>query len=367
MSEYKIPRPTADATGEYRKPLPPGTLIVDKSGVTYKIKAEPVGFGGSALIYRAERAGSLRNFILKECYPFSKKFFFTRDNAVVRADSADAQAQKHLALIKDNMIRESEIGQRLANESGRTVAAWEALNVDKIICGGETFDGAASCFIVMEQADDGQNRGWFLKDLLAECSAPAQTDAPLRNGGNPSPFVAACIIEELLKSLRDIHKAGYIHGDINDANFFLMGHDPATGDIGVGQLLDFGNALKLEADGLTAPVKNIFSTPGYWSPEILNQTDNLRLTPATDIYSVGCLMLYLFKGMRYKKACGRTLAKSFNVDVFVPVKKVMACGYRREAALVFRKILVNALQKNPRERRHCPARRKIFWKRDNIP
>ena len=129
-----------------------------------------------------------------------------------------------------------------------------------------------------------------------------------------------------------------------------MGHDVKNADIGVGQLLDFGNALKLEADGKTAPIKNIFSTPGYWSPEILTQAEGLRLTPTTDIYSVGCLMLYLLKGMRYKKACGRTLAKNFSVDIFVPVKKIMTCGYRREAAGVFRKILAKALQHNPQDR-----------------
>lgn len=352
MSEYKIPCPIADANGvkEYRVPLPPGTLIIDKRGVSYKIKNDTVDFGGSSLIYRAEREGSLRKFILKECCPFSQEIFFTRENKVVCAADNDTKAQEYLSVIKENMVRESEIGQLLANETGRTVAAWEALNVDKIISDGKTFDGADSCFIVMEQVDDGQKRGWFLKDLLAECAAPAQVDAPLRNGGLPSPFVATCIIEELLKSLRDIHKAGYIHGDINDANFFLMGHDPANADIGVGQLLDFGNALKLELDGMTAPVKNLFSTPGYSSPEILNRTDDLRLTPATDIFSVGCLMVYLFKGMLYKKIYGKTIAQNFDLDISVPVKKVVTCGYRREAALVFKKILARALQKNPQER-----------------
>lgn len=345
MTEYKIPRPLGN---EDRTPLAVGTLIRDKRGVTYTIKNEEIGFGGSAIIYKAAREGSLRNFILKECYPCSKKFNFIRENGIVRGENVEAE--KYLAVVKENMLRESQIGQLIANETGRTLAAWESLQVDEIISDGKTFDGAGSFFIVMEQATDGENRGWFLKDLLSECSEPTQDDLPLRNGGNPAPYVAACIIEELLKSLRDIHNAGYIHGDINDANFFLMGHDVKNGDIGVGQLLDFGNALKLEADGKTAPVKNIFSTPGYWSPEILTQSDELRLTPATDIYSVGCLMLYLLKGMRYKKACGRTLAKNFSIDIFVPVKKIMSCGYRREAASVLRKILAKALQHNPQDR-----------------
>ena len=346
MSEYKFPRPTSNE--DSRTPLAVGTLIKDKRGTTYTIKNEAVGFGGSAVIYEAAREGSLRNFILKECYPCSRDFNFVRENGIVRGETSEAE--EYLSRVKENMRRESQIGQLIANETGRTLAAWEDLQVEKIISDGKIFGGADSYFIVMEQATDGENRGWFLKDLLAECSEPVQDDAPLRNGGNPAPNVAACIIEELLKSLRDIHNAGYIHGDINDANIFFMGHDVKNGDIGVGQLLDFGNALKLEADGKTAPIKNIFSTSGYWSPEILTQAEGLRLTPATDIYSVGCLMLYLLKGMRYKKACGRTLAKNFSIDVFVPVKKIMTCGYRREAAGVFRKILAKALQHNPQDR-----------------
>lgn len=344
-----MPRPTGEIV-DNRTPLPVGTEIISASGVSYKIKDTPVSFGGSALIYRAQRKGSLRNFILKECYPRSKEFDFVRDPESWLVRPADDAAEKFFDLVKTNMRRENQIGQLIANQTGRTVAAWENINAVTFVLDGRAFDASKSFFIVFEEVGGTKYSGWFLKDLLDECAKSAQNDAPLRRGGLPAPQTAAAVMEELLKALRDIHRAGYVHGDINDANFFLMGCDPSNGDIGVGQLLDFGNAFKLEADGKTLPIENIFSTAGYWSPEILESEGALRLSAATDVYSAGCLMLYLFKGMRYKKACGRTLAKNFSATTFVPLKKIIQCGYRREAAILFSKILAKALAHNPADR-----------------
>lgn len=334
-----------------RTPLPADTVLISAGGIRYKIKNAAVGFGGSALIYRVSREGSLRNFILKECYPFSKQFGFVRDiNKNICPVALDAESEKYFSLVKSNMNRENKIGQLIANQTGRMVAAWENLDVRKAIIDDKEFDAAGSYFIVLEEATGSENRGRFIQDLLDECAKPVQDDAPFRTGGLPAPAVAACIMEELLKALRDVHKAGYVHGDINDSNIFLMGCDFQSGDTGVGQLLDFGNAFKLEADGKTLPIENVFSTSGYWSPEILESKGAIRLSAATDIYSAGCLMLYLLKGMRYKKVYGRNLAKNFSVSTFVPVKKIMQCGYRREAAVLFGKILSKALAYNPEDR-----------------
>ena len=345
MKSHKFPSPRDD---DQRIPLPPGTLIKDKCGIIYKIKNTEVKAGGSALLYQVEREGSLRNFVLKECYPRSKDFNFVRKNGVVYSE--DEQGESELDIVKKNMRRENEIGQLIANKTGRTVAPWETLTAEQIVIEGKVFPATDSCFIVMEQAMDGETRGLFLNDLLAECALPVEESAPLRTGGVPAPFVAARIIEELLKSLRDVHFSGYIHGDINDVNFFLMGAVLENADIGVGQLLDFGNSFRLESDGKTAPIKNVFSTYGFGSPEIFANTGEIRLSPATDIFSVGALMLYLLKGMRYKNVCGKNLVKNFSVEIFLPVKKLLKYGYRREAAVLFRKILAKALSFKPEDR-----------------
>ena len=334
-----------------RKFLPAGTELVEKNGTCYKIFRAIAG-GGSSIVYEAEQVGNLKIFILKECYPSSTKYSFVRkDEVVCPADENDSDAKNFLEGVKKNIERENETGQIISNRTGRTVAPWGKLNVAKIIIDGKSYEAADSLFIVMERAtDDEKMRGIFLKDLLDECAAEPESSSPLRVGGVPAPPVATKILEELLKSLRDIHEAKFIHGDINDANFFLMGHDFKSGDIGVGQLLDFGNARKILDDGKTAPIKDVFSTPGYWSPEILSRTEEgLRLTAATDIYSVGCLMLYLFYGMKYKKARGKDLAVSRRVSL-VSVPEAMRHGYRREAAILFREILGKALKFKPEER-----------------
>lgn len=351
MIGYELPRP-AGKNYDDRKPLPAGSEIISTNNICYTVKDTPVGFGGSALIYRVSRAGSLRNFIVKECYPLSKNFRFFReaDGGIVRPAQDDIEAKKYFNIVKENMHRENKIGQLIANQTGRAVSAWENLEVAKIIINGQDVDATGSYFIVLEEATGSEERGWFLKDLLNECAKPKQDNAPLRTGGLPAPQVVVSIMAELLKALRDVHRAGYIHGDINDANFFLMGCDPQNGDIGVGQLLDFGNAFKIEPDGKTLPIENVFSTSGYWSPEILESTGVLQLTAATDVYSAGCLMLYLLKGMRYKKVYGENLAKNFSVATFLPVKRIMQYGYHREAAILFNKILAKALAYSPDER-----------------
>lgn len=333
--------------------LPVGTKLVEANGTRYEIRREIAG-GGSAVVYEAEQEGSFRAFVIKECYPRSKNFGFVRKDGkgvVVPANPDDPKNVDYLNLIKKNIEQENEIGQLVANQTGRTIAAWGKLNVAKIIIGKDSIDAADSLFILMERVtDDEKRRGIFLQDLFDECKKPPTEEFPLRNGGCPSAYVAANVIEELLKSLRDIHAAGYIHGDINDSNFFLMGHDFKSGDIGVGQLLDFGNAKKLLANGKTAPIKDVFSTPGYWSPEILLRgNEPLILTPATDIYSVGCLMLYLFYGMDYKDACGENLAASKKSPA-VSVPEAIRHGYRKDAAVLFRKILSKALKFKPEER-----------------
>lgn len=333
-----------------RKPLPPNTIITDRHGVRYMIKAGKVVGGGSALIYRVEREDTRRNLILKECYPRSRtsnRFF--REGVVVRA--ANEEAQREFALVKENMRRECTIGQLLSAVTSRVIGAWYNFVAAEIVIDGKTFNAAENFFVVMEQADNDANiRGWFLSDLLEECARPAQIDAPFRNGGLPSAFVSTCVIELLLKALRDINEAGCLHGDINDANIFFAGCDAASGDLGLGQLIDFGNTLELDFEGKTAPIDKIFSTNSFGAPEIFERTESVTLTRAADIFSVGCLMLYLLKGFSFRDVYGREQLNDFPVDTFVTADELICRGYRPKAAELFRKILRKALRHEPAQR-----------------
>lgn len=332
-----------------RSPLPGGTILVGKNGIRYTLAEGSVGRGGSALVYPALREGSGRLFVIKECYPLSDRCEFVRRNWVVCPKGEDDGAE-YLELLKAGFSRENEIGQAIANRTGRVIAAWETLDVREIIVGGTSFSPGDGAFLVMEQAEGalGQ-RGWFLRDLLDECARSKQDGRPLRCGGLPEPYVVVRIMEELLKALRDVHRAGYLHGDVQEGNLFFMGPAPETGDIGVGQLLDFGTARPLGSDGLTLPVtdRRVFSTPGYRPPEILTGNDGtLRLSPAADVYSAGCLMLYLIKGMSFKEAWGEDVALAGGLTRRGAERR----GFREEAAGLAIELLDKALSSHPGDR-----------------
>lgn len=339
-----------------RIPLPAGTQIIDGNGIKYVVRHGNIGSGGSSLIYRASRTNSKRLFVIKECYPVYGDGRLTRRNGVVcPTDPDDIEAVNYLQRMKQKMMRENAISQRIANVSGRVIAPTEDFNAVKIVMNGNTFDAAGSFFIVMEQltfnaSASKKNRGRFLKDLLTECSKPPDKARPLRNGGLPSPYTVARVMEELLKPLNDIHTAGYIHGDIQTENFFLLGYDPNFGDIGVGILLDFGNARRLEPDGKTAPIvdKQIYGTSGFCSPEMFfNNDGTLRLSPATDIFSAGCFLFYLVKGFDFKDTWGEDLISSFSISLPLYDDELLKAGFSKRAANLLKKILTQALEFEP--------------------
>ncbi|MBO4401118.1 MAG: tetratricopeptide repeat protein [Selenomonadaceae bacterium] len=340
-------------TKDGRVPLPAGAVIVGAGGERYTLQ-EAVGGGGSALIYRATKSNSRRLFVVKECYPVANLYKFVRENYVVcPEESGNELAIERLEFYKSNMALENEVGQTIAASTKRIVASWEDLNAREIIVDETHYDATGSFFIVMECMSREKENGWFLSDLLEECAHPASKNYPLRTGGLPAPYVVVCIMEEVLKSLRDVHRAGYIHGDIQDANFFLMGNDLKTGDIGVGMLLDFGNARKLLEDGKTAEFadREIFATLGYCAPEIIYDNDGtLRLTPAADIFSAGCLFLYLLRGMDYRDNWGGDLINLLGNGRIFSVKNALKRGYGRDAAFLLEEILETALSLEPEKR-----------------
>ena len=345
-----------------RIPLPKGTVLIGESGIRYTLTESSVGKGGNSLVYPAVREGSGRLFAIKECFPLSDEHEFIRRNWVVCAEEDSGTAAKYLEARKAGMALENEVGQAIANCTGRAIAPWETLHAQKLIVDGNTFDATGGAFVVMERAKEtigeGEGsrssiRGWSFRELMEECERPRQEGYPLRSGGLPSPYVTVRIMEELLKPLRDIHRAGYIHGDVQDGNLFFMGPDLEAGDIGVGQLLDFGNARPIGRDGLTPAItdRHVFSTPGYWSPEILTGNDGtLRLSPATDVYSAGCMLLYLIKGMSFKDSWGMDFALCDSLVGPVTRRRVEQRGFKRDAACLVVKVLDKALAQDPKDR-----------------
>jgi serine/threonine-protein kinase len=81
-----------------------------------------------------------------------------------------------------------------------------------------------------------------------------------------------------------LHQAGLVHRDIKPANILLDGDTPYVSD--------FGLAKDSQASNLTRPGQALGSLD-YMSPEQIRGED---VSPATDIYSLGCVMFEVLTG-----------------------------------------------------------------------
>jgi hypothetical protein len=93
---------------------------------------------------------------------------------------------------------------------------------------------------------------------------------------------------DLAGALAYVHRHGIIHRDVKPANVLLSGL--GTGRVR-GKLADFGIALMRARAG--RPEEQTTGTAAYLSPE---QVDGEPLTPATDVYSLGLVLLEALTG-----------------------------------------------------------------------
>jgi serine/threonine-protein kinase len=115
----------------------------------------------------------------------------------------------------------------------------------------------------------------------------------LKQFGPLSPPDVAGVIAQILLSLGEAHRRGFLHRDLKPSNIMLS-HDYEGED--VVKVLDFGIAKHLEGANAASDTKDaarithqgaFIGTPRYASPE---QLDGKELTSAADIYSLGLLM-----------------------------------------------------------------------------
>ncbi len=94
-------------------------------------------------------------------------------------------------------------------------------------------------------------------------------------------------VQQIAGALEIVHKAGILHRDLKPANIMLR----TDGGLA---LIDFGTAKYAagHAHTLTA-VGSVIGTPNYMSPE---QCSGLELTPASDLYALGILLVEMLTG-----------------------------------------------------------------------
>ena len=149
------------------------------------------------------------------------------------------------------------------------------------------------------------------------------------------PALTAVWGAQIARGLAAAHAAGIVHGDIKPENVMLR-------EDGLIKVLDFGLAQPHGAiDKFTMPLGTI----GYMSPE---QTLGKPLTGASDIFSLGSLLLELLSGRHpfrdESNAPATTLAINHR-DAVIPDHIETKAGGR-----AFAKLLASMLRKNPADR-----------------
>ena len=169
-----------------------------------------------------------------------------------------------LKLLSGNVGRSADARARFLREA-RAAGALQHPNIITIYDLGEA-DGLL--FIAMELLD-----GHDLSELIA-LSEPLALERKLD------------IVIEVLQGLSYAHERGVIHRDIKPSNVRI-------GSDGSVKILDFGIA-RLQSGDVTGSGA-IVGTPTYMAPE---QITNGAITPATDVFAVGCL---LYELLAYRK------------------------------------------------------------------
>ncbi|MEU3704326.1 bifunctional serine/threonine-protein kinase/ABC transporter substrate-binding protein [Streptomyces anulatus] len=114
---------------------------------------------------------------------------------------------------------------------------------------------------------------------------PALSEAVGSGGPLPERGVRA-LGSMLAEALEAVHAAGLVHRDVKPGNVLLDLEGP--------RLIDFGIARALDDTVLTA-TDVIVGSPGFLSPE---QAQGRRIGPASDVFSLGCVLVYAATGGR---------------------------------------------------------------------
>lgn len=116
---------------------------------------------------------------------------------------------------------------------------------------------------------------------------PGPTLATAVAAYGPLPvFSVLTTAARLAEALSTAHAAGIVHGDLTPSNVVLAADGPRLTGFGISRAVDRSRAPG--ADMLTG-------TPGYMSPE---QVEGLDVGPASDIFSLGAILLYAATGQQ---------------------------------------------------------------------
>jgi Protein kinase domain len=159
----------------------------------------------------------------------------------------------------------------------------------------------------------------------------------------PSMTWAAAIVAQIAAVLADLHQVDIVHRDIKPSNVMIV-------DGGLVKVLDFGIAILRGTGALPrlTQVDRTVGTPPYMSPE---QCLGQPVTSASDIYSLGCLLLELLTGDVPFFATGDTSLRAHHLNTPAPSARLR----REDIPLELDTLVSSMLAKAPEARPSAAA------------
>ncbi|MFN0252216.1 MAG: protein kinase domain-containing protein [Kofleriaceae bacterium] len=147
--------------------------------------------------------------------------------------------------------------------------------------------------------DLNEDRG--LHYLVLELVVGGSVGGALRRLGKIPERLALSIMGDVCRALAEPHRLGIVHRDLKPDNMMFVRQGIEMESNPVGQIVklgDFGiariaeDAAHAKAEGATREGA-VLGTPEYMAPE---QCQGGQVTPATDVYAVGCCLFTLISG-----------------------------------------------------------------------
>ena len=213
---------------------------------------------------------------LLDRFELKRKIADGRGSAVYLAQDLIESIEVALKIINAGPLAEEWMASRLHHEMkvNRMILDFEHV-VRVFDIHSTSFEGTSLLFLSMEYAEGGDLRGWLIEN---------QKDIQVRRSIGLEYFLQVC------RGLLSIHAAGITHLDIKPENMLFSN--------GALKISDFGSAIApWLLKGASQPGKGIFpselGTPRYMSPEHFMVSEPARLSPRSDIYSLGVILYEL--------------------------------------------------------------------------